>query len=173
MRFPPLLLATFLLAALTAQADEQTVAVNAINADGIGDVIGTIKLADTSEGLVVTPNLTHLAPGAHGFHVHEKPSCEGGIKDGMKVSGLGAGGHFDPKITGKHLGPHGGGHMGDMPIIEVDANGNAIKQILVPNLTLAEIANRALIIHEGGDNYSDSPKPLGGGGARVACGVVY
>ncbi len=29
-----------------------------------------------------------------------------------------------------------------------------------------------LVIHEGGDNYSDTPKPLGGGGGRIACGVV-
>jgi superoxide dismutase, Cu-Zn family len=28
------------------------------------------------------------------------------------------------------------------------------------------------MIHAGGDNYADAPKPLGGGGARVACGVV-
>ncbi|SSP59941.1 Cu/Zn superoxide dismutase [Acinetobacter baumannii] len=28
------------------------------------------------------------------------------------------------------------------------------------------------MIHAGGDNYSDSPLPLGGGGARIACGVI-
>jgi Cu-Zn family superoxide dismutase len=28
------------------------------------------------------------------------------------------------------------------------------------------------MIHEGGDNYSDEPAPLGGGGARIACGVI-
>jgi Cu-Zn family superoxide dismutase len=28
------------------------------------------------------------------------------------------------------------------------------------------------MIHAGGDNYSDHPKRLGGGGARIACGVV-
>jgi Cu-Zn family superoxide dismutase len=28
------------------------------------------------------------------------------------------------------------------------------------------------MIHQGGDNYSDDPKKLGGGGARVACGVI-
>jgi putative ABC transport system substrate-binding protein len=27
-------------------------------------------------------------------------------------------------------------------------------------------------IHAGGDNYSDQPAPLGGGGARIACGVA-
>ncbi|MBV8452160.1 MAG: superoxide dismutase, partial [Deltaproteobacteria bacterium] len=26
--------------------------------------------------------------------------------------------------------------------------------------------------HAGGDNYSDTPLPLGGGGARLACGVI-
>jgi superoxide dismutase, Cu-Zn family len=28
------------------------------------------------------------------------------------------------------------------------------------------------MIHSGGDNYSDAPAPLGGGGARIACGVI-
>ena len=27
-------------------------------------------------------------------------------------------------------------------------------------------------VHAGGDNYSDQPAPLGGGGARIACGVI-
>ena len=42
-----------------------------------------------------------------------------------------------------------------------------------PNrLKTTDLAGRAIIIHAGGDNYSDNPKKLGGGGARVACGVV-
>ena len=28
------------------------------------------------------------------------------------------------------------------------------------------------MIHMGGDNYKDAPSPLGGGGGRLACGVV-
>jgi len=28
------------------------------------------------------------------------------------------------------------------------------------------------MIHAGGDNYSDQPEPLGGGGGRIACGVA-
>jgi Cu-Zn family superoxide dismutase len=165
--------ALFLLAALSAQADEQKVAVNAISPNGVGDLIGTIQLTDSSDGLVIKPVIEHLKPGNHGFHVHEKASCDAALKDGAKVPGLAAGGHFDPKMTGKHLGPQGGGHMGDLPVLEVDESGKANKQILVPRLTLAEIKNHALIIHEGGDNYSDEPKPLGGGGVRVACGVIH
>ena len=40
------------------------------------------------------------------------------------------------------------------------------------SLKLEDVAGRALVIHEGGDNYSDTPKPLGGGGVRMACGVI-
>jgi Cu-Zn family superoxide dismutase len=28
------------------------------------------------------------------------------------------------------------------------------------------------MVHAGGDNYDDTPAPLGGGGARIACGIV-
>ena len=35
-----------------------------------------------------------------------------------------------------------------------------------------EIKGRSLMVHAGGDNHADHPEPLGGGGARVACGVI-
>ena len=28
------------------------------------------------------------------------------------------------------------------------------------------------MIHIGGDNYHDHPDPLGGGGARMGCGII-
>jgi Cu-Zn family superoxide dismutase len=43
---------------------------------------------------------------------------------------------------------------------------------VAPRLTVADIKGRAIMIHAHGDNYSDDPKPLGGGGARIACGVI-
>jgi len=39
-------------------------------------------------------------------------------------------------------------------------------------LRLNELKNHSLIIHTGGDNYSDVPTKLGGGGARIACGII-
>ena len=39
-------------------------------------------------------------------------------------------------------------------------------------LSIEDVTNRALMIHEGGDNYSDVPEKSGGGGARIACGIV-
>mgnify|MGYP006210031799 CR=1 FL=1 len=37
---------------------------------------------------------------------------------------------------------------------------------------IAEIKGHALMVHAGGDNHADMPKPLGGGGDRMACGVI-
>jgi len=42
----------------------------------------------------------------------------------------------------------------------------------VPHLTLEEIKGRSVVIHEFGDNYADNPRPMGGGGKRIACGVI-
>ena len=39
-------------------------------------------------------------------------------------------------------------------------------------LALKDLPGRALVIHAGGDNYSDYPEPAGGGGERIACGVI-
>jgi hypothetical protein len=54
----------------------------------------------------------------------------------------------------------------------VDASGEATKAVVVPHLTVADVKGCSIMIHAGGDNYSDQPAPLGGGGARIACGVA-
>jgi Cu-Zn family superoxide dismutase len=155
-----------------AHAATATVTINKIDANGVGEAIGTLTLEDSGGGLKITPNLKGLPPGAHGFHVHANASCDAGEQDGQKVAGLAAGGHFDPAKTGKHLGPAGDGHKGDMPILTVKPDGTANVAVVAPHLRVADAQGHSIIIHVGGDNYSDQPAPLGGGGARIACGVV-
>ncbi len=143
-----------------------------VNAGGVGEIIGMIEFKDTDKGLKVIPNLRGLTEGQHGTHVHQNPSCEPAEKDGKMVPGLGAGGHFDPDNTGVHQGPQGQGHLGDLAVLYVDAKGNATRESWAPRLTTEDLVGRAIIIHSGGDNYSDVPKKLGGGGSRVACGTI-
>ena len=143
-----------------------------VDAKGIGAEIGTLMFENTRKGLRIEPALGGLPPGEHGFHIHEKPDCGPGEKDGKKEAALAAGSHHDPKATGKHLGPGGDGHRGDLPVLKVDKEGNATEVMFVLRLGVDDLRGHALMIHEGGDNYSDQPKPLGGGGARIACGVV-
>ena len=153
-------------------AKSETMTINAISTSGVGADIGTVTLSDSAKGLVVTPKLKGLPPGDHGFHIHAKADCAAADKDGVMTAGQAAGGHFDPANTSKHEGPMGQGHEGDMPILKVAADGTATEAVTVPRMKLADAHGHAIMIHEGGDNYSDTPKPLGGGGARIACGVV-
>ena len=62
--------------------------------------------------------------------------------------------------------------MGDLPVLNVNSSGHADNTVLAPRLTLNDVKGLAIMIHAGGDNYSDHPKPLGGGGERIACGVI-
>ncbi len=164
-------LAVLGLAAANAVADG-SVSMQLLNADGTGAEAGTIALSESAYGVVFTPNLSGLTPGLHGFHIHQNPSCEPKEKNGKMVPGLAAGGHFDPKGTNQHGTPWGDGHLGDLPPLYVDADGKATQPVVAPRVKLADLKGRALMIHAGGDNHSDNPKPLGGGGARMACGVV-
>lgn len=140
--------------------------------EGQGEKLGTVKIHDTDHGVVFTPKLTGLAPGIHGFHLHANASCEPGEKDGKKAPAVAAGGHFDPENTGKHDAPWGDGHLGDLPSLYVTEKGEASQPVLAPRLEMSDLKQHALMVHEGGDNFADEPKPLGGGGARIACGVI-
>ena len=140
---------------------------------GSGDAAkGVVVVSETPYGLVFTPSLTGIPTGLHGFHVHENGSCADGQKDGKKVAGLAAGGHYDPKGSKKHGLPWGDGHLGDLPALAVDADGKASNPVLAPRLKMADLKGRSLMVHVGGDNHSDHPEMLGGGGARLVCGPI-
>ena len=156
-----------------AQAASEEVKMNLVTSGGIGQSIGTVKITETDKGLEFAPDLKALPPGEHGFHVHAKGSCEPAIKDGKAMPAEAAGGHLDPHNTGKHEGPEGAGHTGDLPVLVVNNDGKATDAVIAPRLKkIDEVKDKALMIHVGGDNMSDNPKPLGGGGARYACGVI-
>jgi superoxide dismutase, Cu-Zn family len=164
-----LLAATARAAVATAEAT-----VNSISAAGLGARLGTVTFTDTTGGLLITPKLSGLPPGGHGLHIHEKGDCGPGMNQGKSAAGFAAGGHYDPGHTKKHLGPFStAGHRGDLPVLVVDSRGDATEAVTAPHLTVQQIRGRSIMIHAGGDNYSDTPAPLGGGGARIACGVIH
>ena len=167
-----LALAGLLAVYATSHGAELVVTMNAATAAGTGASAGTVKIVETPYGLAFLPSLTGLPPGLHGFHVHEKPSCAPGEQNGAMAPAIGAGGHLDPAGTKKHGTPWGDGHLGDLPALYVAADGTASNPVLAPRLKLADVADRALMVHAGGDNHADHPAPLGGGGGRIVCGVI-
>ncbi|HVO64932.1 MAG TPA: superoxide dismutase [Cu-Zn] SodC [Syntrophales bacterium] len=155
-----------------ALAEEKVMQMYLVNDQGISKKIGEVTATDSRYGLILMPQLRDLPPGIHGFHVHQNPDCNHAMKDGKHVAALAAGGHFDPHKTGKHEGPYGKGHLGDLPVLYVDAGGKSTIPVLAPRLKVSDLEGKSLMIHAGGDNYSDTPEALGGGGARIACGVI-
>ena len=131
----------------TSTENVKTVTLNAVSAQGIGE------------------------SGERGFHIHENGSCAPGEKDGKPGAALAAGSHYNPNQA-PHHGTPVTGHLGDLPALKVNTDGTARVTLLAPRLKLADVQGRAIMVHAGGDNYSDEPQPLGGGGERIACGVI-
>ena len=138
--------------------------------NGVGKVIGTITAmnSETMVGgrkepaLLLKPDLKGLSPGPHAFHIHQKPECGAAEKDGKMVAGMGAGGHLWLSGTGQFSGTTFSSHLGDLPDLQVDADGTATKEIVVARLTLADTVNRTVMLHASDDAASP----------RMACGVV-
>lgn len=136
-----------------------------VSGPNAGKSAGVVKADDTPYGLLLTPTLQGLSPGAHGFHIHATALCSDG--------GMAAGGHLDPLHTEVHHGPYqASGHLGDLPVLIVNEKGEAVLPVLAPRLTLAAIKGHALIIHEGSDNYAEDALKQPGSAIRVACGVI-
>lgn len=131
--------------------------------DAAHTLLGNIVFKDSPYGLIILPALKGLPPGMHGFHIHQHPDCQD--------MGMAAGGHFDPTKTNTHRGPYNQGHLGDMPALYVNNDGNANAPTLAPRLKTKDMHHLSVMVHEGGDTYSDTP-PLGGGGPRIACGKI-
>ena len=107
----------------------------------------------------------------HGIHIHEGGACGPTEKDGQKVPAGAAGGHFDPAKTASHKGPEGAGHAGDLPNLQVLADGSGILMTSTNRLTMDQLVGKTVILHANPDNYTDQPAN-GGSGARIACGVI-
>lgn len=166
------LIAITIFAASTPAFADLIVPMFSVDAKGAQESIGNIAVSTSEYGVVFTPSLRGLVPGIHGFHLHQNPSCHAAKKVSKMVPGLAAGGHYDPSNTQTHDAPWGKGHLGDLPPLYVMNDGSASQPVLAPRLRMNDVKGRALMIHAGGDNHSDTPKPLGGGGARVGCGTV-
>lgn len=171
MNTKSLIFAAVLSALPLAAVADIVVPMNLVDEKGMGSAAGQVTISESRFGLVFTPALNGLTPGLHGFHVHQNADCSPKEKEGKMVAALAAGGHYDPEKSDRHGTPWGDGHLGDLPPLFVDLNGNASQPVLAPRLKISDVKGRSLMIHVSGDNHADHPAPLGGGGARMVCGV--
>jgi Cu-Zn family superoxide dismutase len=138
--------------------------------DAQGKTVGTAALEQAEGGVRITVAVSGVSPGLHGFHVHAVGKCEG-------PDFKSAGGHFNPASREHGLENPRGAHAGDMPNLEVGADGNGKGVFLARGATLE--AGPGSLFPEGGTSVvlhaaPDDGKtdPAGNAGARIACGVV-
>jgi Cu-Zn family superoxide dismutase len=128
---------------------------------------GTVTFTQAGDRVKVVANLSGLAPGPHGFHVHENGDCSA-------PDATSAGGHFNPlgKPHGHYESPER--HAGDLPAIAADASGNATLSVTLDTISVgggeANVVGRSVVVHRDPDDYKT--QPTGNSGPRVACGVV-
>jgi len=158
----------------STHASDAEVKMHIATTGGPGKLAGTVVITASDQGAVFTVKLGDMKPlSRHGFHVHANGDCGPAAKNGKVVPALAAGGHWDPENTGKHQGWQGEGHLGDLPQLQADNEGRISALVTAPRITNVDrLKGRALMLHANGDNYADTPKKLGGGGARLLCGVI-
>lgn len=137
-------------------------------------VSGTATFIELEEGVYYSYEISGLAPGAHGFHVHANPSCAAADtdNDGTVEAGGAAGGHLNPMSS-----PHGAPsnepdmrHTGDLGNIMADDDGLAVGGREDAVLTFDDVVGHAVMVHAGADDLTSQPS--GDAGGRVGCGVA-
>lgn len=129
-------------------------------------VHGVVTFEKIDKGVRVVANLIGLAPGKHGFHIHE-------FGDITSDDGSSAGGHFNPTGMPHSMPMSEERHAGDMGNIEADENGVAHLDYIDPVMELNgkySIIGRGVIIHEKEDDFKT--QPTGNAGARIGYGVI-
>ncbi len=157
-------------AAPVATETPGTTMAQAILASASGSqVTGQLNLTVGASGVIVAGELSGLTPNTvHGFHVHENGDCSA-------PDASSAGGHFNPGHVA-HGGPETPArHLGDIPNVQSDANGNAVVNATVSGATLRDggandLFGKAVVVHARRDDYKTQPS--GDSGDRIACGVV-
>ena len=142
--------------------------------NGEGASAGTATFRQGPTGVVIRIEATGLTPGWHGLHLHAVGQCQG---PGFQSAGV----HVQHGAEAK---PHGllnadGDDAGDLPNLHADAAGNAFAEVFTttaalveggPGQFLLDADGSSLMIHAQADDYVS--QPIGGSGARVACGVI-
>lgn len=130
------------------------------------DVAGTVTFTPADEGLRVTAQVSGLAPGGHGYHIHLYGDCSA-------ADGTSAGTHFN--LEGSSLNPPEDIDRitGDLGNLQAGDDGTARHQAVIENASLIgakSIIGRAVIVHAKASDPSQPP--IGAAGARQACGVI-
>lgn len=138
---------------------------SAVLRDASGVEQGTVTATAVTTGIRIDLAVSGVSPGPRGVHVHTTGACT--------PTFAAAGGHWNPDGHAHGLLAEGGQHAGDMPNIEVGADGRGtLTYTLGGGATFAGLLDAdgsAFVVHAGPDDQLTDP--TGNSGDRIACGV--
>lgn len=137
--------------------------------DRSGKETGRAHIMAGREGVLFEIEISGLPPGKWvALHIHESGKCE--TEGGFDT----AGGHFNPDEREHGFVAANGPHAGDLPNQYVAEDGVMRAHVFSTLVRLDDadrgIRGRALVVHDGSDDYRSDPS--GGAGDRVACAVI-
>lgn len=130
-----------------------------------GAAAGSATATTSKAGVMISLNVEGLPPGQHGAHVHLVGRCDAPTFES-------AGGHWNPTNAQHGLEGPPGQHAGDMPNLNVDANGRGSLEYGLQGASfdgLLDADGSAMMIHAAADDQRTDPS--GNSGGRIACGV--
>lgn len=135
-------------------------------------IVGVVRFQQDAEGkpTKIVGEIKGLAPGQHGFHVHEWGDFSKGCAS--------AGSHYNP-FGQKHGGPKDEiRHVGDLGNITAGSDGVAKFEIVDSMINLAgrhTVIGRMMVVDEKVDDFQKGGNEesfKNAGGARVGCGLI-
>ena len=135
-----------------------------------GQPVGAATLTQVGNAVRIVMEVQNLPRGAKGVHIHAVGKCDG-------PDFTTAGPHFNPSNR-QHgaLNPQGS-HGGDLPNIEVGADGKGRLETTTERVSLVggttsvfDADGSAIVVHAAPDDFRTDP--TGNSGARIACGVI-
>ena len=142
--------------------------------DRQGKVVATATLTEGPHGTLIHISGRGLPPGPKGIHIHSVGTCED--RDQGFVASKG---HLNPQSKEHGFMNPAGPDAGDLPNLFVHADGTVEVEMFTVLASLSGKGKRAalldsdgaaLVIHTNRDDHAT--QPIGGAGARIACGVV-
>ena len=165
----PLILALIFGGGTAMAAEQQGGPVAATLRDSGGRTIGHATVSEMHGGLHVRIDASGMVQGRYGAHLHAVGRCDGPAFES-------AGGHWNPARRQHGMLNPQGHHAGDLPNLEIGADGRGRIDLHLPSAALRGISGAldadgtAVVIHAGPDDYRTDPS--GNSGARIACGVL-
>lgn len=157
--------------------------------DSNGGTVGRVQVREFPQGTLFVVELDSLPPGAHGFHIHERGTCNPPDFESARD-------HYSPLDNSHGFANPRGYHGGDLPNVHANANGWVRAEFFAHHLVITSDRGRAaggdadessafapeapgpfellddngaaIVVHENPDDYRSEDSA----GGRIACGVI-